>query len=148
MLIQCTECYKQEENLLDEGSDEVICIMCGSEIDVPKTTKKLLATLKQTQKHVPQALEFKCTKCGLTSRPVLKKAGATTVALCRECGTRSTISQYFVEALKMAKPEDADESAKGRKKPGAKPNLGTSNKVYALPAKSRPGSTDVPKKGT
>lgn len=152
MLLACTSkgCFDNNEHLLDPETNEVICLKCHRPIDVPNTTKKTLASLKQVRRVAPKtSTEFDCAGCGQISRPLIRKAGKTSIAVCRHCGVRFNINQFFVEALKMVKEEPADDEIQARapaKKSGTKPSPRQADSVPALQPKPRQGSARVPKK--
>lgn len=149
MLIVCTNknCYDQNEHLLHTDTNEVVCVKCDRVIDVPQTTKKTLSSLKQIAKQVKKALEFECKGCKKTSRPLIRAAGKTSIAVCRHCGERFNISQPFVEALKMVKEDTDDAEARTpAKKPGAKQNPSKADPVPALQPKPRQAGAGVSKK--
>lgn len=150
MLLSCSNkgCFDQNEHLLDQQTNEVMCLKCNRPIPYPQTTKKTLASLGQVMRHVKKALEFECKGCGKTSRPLVRPVGRTSIAVCRHCGERFNISAPFVEALKMVKEELADEE-QGRsvvKRAGTKPVARKNDPVPPLPAKSRQAGAGVPKK--
>ena len=166
MYIQCdnAHCFASEESLLDEATNEVICLECGNPIkSLPETTKKLLKQFKQVKAHVKRSMEFECKACKTVARPLLKKAGTTTVALCVDCGERLNVSPYMIEALKAIKPEteelhankaamaagpksDRIKAEQARQKAAKVTSAGPADPVPALAPKPRPASAELPKK--
>ena len=119
MIIGCTNkgCFAQEEHLLNEADDTVYCLKCHGVVNVPRTTKATLRTLKQLKRPSKKGLSFQCQHCKVIDRPLLKTlANKVTVAVCKSCGqVLENVPAPFIEALKIVGPEmDGNEDVDGK----------------------------------
>lgn len=111
MYLNCTNkgCYANDEHCLDEEENEVYCIECGEQVNVPSTTKAILKSLRQIKRRVKSGVQFTCKQCNTTDKPMLKKMGdEQMVAACRKCEAQLEIHPSFIQAMKVMKEEYMD----------------------------------------
>ena len=101
MLLVCSSCGKQDYHVLDPENDNVFCVVCGEEIDFPKTTKVVLKSKGQVRKKSTSGFQAECTKCGKVDNPYLRYISPQiSEALCRHCDAVVEVPASTIQAMK------------------------------------------------
>lgn len=100
--IHCTNkgCRKESEAVLNTETDEVECMECGKNIDVPSMTKKSMLTIGQIKrtKKSEKAFSVECKKCKKISVPSLNE---NKEIICGKCGEMlDNISKPFANLIR------------------------------------------------